>query len=187
MSVSVSVNARRLAAAAVAAGALVGTAVLPASAADHDRRSHRQDVVISSVHPDSPDRDRRTNRSLNREWVDITNKGLRSVNLDGWTLSDASGHTYTFRHYRLEGRSTVRVHSGFGRDTATDLYQDRRTPVWDRRSDTATLRNDHDRFVDAVSWDDRRNRDGRNDRDLRDRGIDRRDGHGEHDWRDGRH
>ncbi|MFF1263554.1 lamin tail domain-containing protein, partial [Streptomyces sp. NPDC058321] len=31
-------------------------------------------------------------------------------------------------------------------------YQDRRAYVWDNRSDTATLRNDHDRFVDDASW-----------------------------------
>ncbi|MEU5396619.1 lamin tail domain-containing protein [Streptomyces tibetensis] len=60
--------------------------------------------------------------------------------------------TYTFDHYRLEGRSTVRVHTGHGRDTDSDLYQDRRHYVWDNRSDTATLRNDHGRRIDSESW-----------------------------------
>ncbi|MGW2715953.1 lamin tail domain-containing protein, partial [Streptomyces sp. NPDC001356] len=31
-------------------------------------------------------------------------------------------------------------------------YQDLRAYVWDNRSDTATLRNDRDRFLDEVSW-----------------------------------
>ncbi|MFJ2398802.1 hypothetical protein ACIOTI_39570 [Streptomyces sp. NPDC087843] len=48
------------------------------------------------------------------------------MNLDGWTLSDEDGHTYTFNHYRLDGRSTARVHIGSGRDTYRDVYQDRR-------------------------------------------------------------
>lgn len=74
------------------------------------------------------------------------------MNLDHWTLTDAAGHSYTFRHFRLDGRATVRVHTGEGRDSATDVYQDRRTYVWNNDSDTATLRNDRDRLVDAVSW-----------------------------------
>lgn len=84
--------------------------------------------------------------------MDITNDTRREVNLDGWTLSDRAGHTYTFHHYRLEGRATVRVHTGIGRNSRTDLYQDRLNYVWNNRSDTATLRDDHGSFVDAVSW-----------------------------------
>ncbi|MGW4561610.1 lamin tail domain-containing protein [Streptomyces sp. NPDC004561] len=116
MSVSVSVTARH-----VAAAALVGAVALPASAVghDHDRgRAQRQHVVISAVQYDSPGRDNRSNRSLNKEWVDVTNTSRQDVNLEGWTLSDEDGHTYTFHHYRLEGRSTVRIHACEGRDSA---------------------------------------------------------------------
>ncbi|MFI9248264.1 lamin tail domain-containing protein [Streptomyces sp. NPDC053086] len=140
-------------AAAAVAAAVVGIAVLPASAAGHHPgRYHHSAVYISDVQYNSPGRDDRSNRSLNKEWVEISNDSRRSVNLDGWTLSDEDGHTYTFHHYRLDGRTTVRVHTGIGRDIRTDLYQDRRHYVWDNRSDTATLRNDHGRFVDDASW-----------------------------------
>ncbi|MFD5914854.1 lamin tail domain-containing protein [Streptomyces massasporeus] len=151
MSAFASVTARRLAAGALAAGALISVVTLPASAADHPR-PERSKVQISAVQYDSPGRDDRSNRSLNREWVEITNTGRRAVNLDGWTLRDEDGHTFTFHHYRLDGRSTVRVHTGEGRDTRTDLFQDRRNYVWDNRSDTATLRNDRGRFIDDESW-----------------------------------
>ncbi|MFG1666228.1 lamin tail domain-containing protein [Streptomyces sp. Y7] len=154
MSASASVSARRLAAAALAAGALVSVVTLPASATDHSHhaRPERSKVQISDVQYDSPGRDDRSNRSLNREWVDITNTTRHTVDLDGWTLEDEDGRTYTFDHYRLEGRATVRVHTGVGRDTDSDLYQDRRQYVWDNRSDTATLRNDRGRLVDSESW-----------------------------------
>ncbi|MCX5237559.1 lamin tail domain-containing protein [Streptomyces prunicolor] len=146
---SPSVSVRRLAAAALAAGALVGAAALPATAADH---AARPSVEISRVQADSPGPDDRSARSLNNEWVEITNHDRRSVNLDGWKLSSKDGKTYTFRHYRLDGHATVRVHTGKGRDTAHDVYQDRRDYAWDNRSDTATLRNDHRRLVDDKSW-----------------------------------
>jgi hypothetical protein len=150
LSASTSATARRLAAAALAAGALVSVVTLPASAADH--RPERSKVQISAVQYDSPGRDDRSNRSLNREWVEVTNTGRRAVNLDGWTLKDEDGHTFTFHHYRLDGRSTVRIHTGEGRDSRSDLFQDRRHYIWDNRSDTATLRNDHGRFIDNASW-----------------------------------
>ncbi|MFF0702799.1 lamin tail domain-containing protein, partial [Streptomyces tendae] len=110
-------TARRLTAAALTAGALTAAVAVPATAADHDHRAKRPNVEISRVQYDSPGRDTRSNRSLNKEWVEITNNTRRAVNLDGWTLKDEDGHTYTFRHYRLDGRATVRVHTGQGRDT----------------------------------------------------------------------
>ncbi|KFG10402.1 lamin tail domain-containing protein [Streptomyces scabiei] len=150
MSASASVTARSLVAAALAAGAVVSMVTLPASAADH-ARPERSRVTISDVQYNSPGHDDGSNRSLNREWVEITNNARRSVNLDGWTLKNEDGKTYTFEDYRLEGRTTVRIHTGRGRDTDTDLYQDSRRYIWDNR-DTATLRNDRGRYIDSDSW-----------------------------------
>ncbi|MFF4244943.1 lamin tail domain-containing protein [Streptomyces sp. NPDC001822] len=86
------------------------------------------------------------------EWVEIANQTRRAVNLDGWTLRDADGHRYRFDNVRLAGRATVRIHTGIGRDTRTDLFQDRRTYVWDNNGDTATLRDARGRTVDTDSW-----------------------------------
>ncbi|MFB7999431.1 lamin tail domain-containing protein [Streptomyces sp. NPDC056002] len=180
MSAFMSVAARRTGAAVVAAGALVGTFAASASAAPA-ARPHRESVEISGVQYDAPGWDNRSIRSLNGEWVDVTNTSRRAVNLDGWTLSGRNGRTYTFHHYRLGGRSTVRVHTGFGRDTYRDVYQGRRNHVWDNRSDTATLRDDRDWKVDTFSWG--RDRD-RNDRDYRDRGRDYRHDRDYRDYRD---
>nr|WP_244211441.1 lamin tail domain-containing protein [Streptomyces antibioticus] len=177
---SVSSSVRRLTALAGVAAAVVGAVALPASAADHHHRQYRPVVYISDVQYDSPGRDDRSNRSLKAEWVEITNDSRRAVNLDGWTLSDEDGHTYTFDHYRLNGRATVRVHTGIGRDSRRDMYQDRRAYVWDNRSDTATLRNDRDRFVDEVAWGydrDHRGDDRHHRGDDWRRGGDHRDGH----------
>ncbi|MEU6273152.1 lamin tail domain-containing protein [Streptomyces populi] len=194
MSVSTSVTARRMAAAVLAAGALVGSASVSASAAEP--RFERSHVAISRVQADAPGFDDRSARSLNAEWVEITNSGRRGIDLDGWTLSDRQGNRYTFNHYRLAGRSTVRVHTGYGRDTSRDLYQDRRNEVWDNHSDTATLRTERGRFVDSVSWGRHHDRDdhwghwndrghGRDDhrRDDHRRDDHRRDDHRGHDGR----
>ncbi|MGW2785966.1 lamin tail domain-containing protein [Streptomyces populi] len=147
---TVSISARRLTAAALSAAAITAAIAVPASAADP--RPYRHSVEISRVQYDSPGPDDRSNRSLNQEWVEITNYSRHGVNLDGWTLSDADGHSYTFDHYRLGGRSTVRVHTGVGRDSRTDLFQDRHAYVWNNDRDRAILCNDYGRFIDADSW-----------------------------------
>ncbi|MFI1394301.1 lamin tail domain-containing protein [Streptomyces sp. NPDC020681] len=162
---SASRTTRRIVATALATGAVLSAVALPASANDNDRyrdrdrdRHHGQSrVSISDVQADSPGRDNRSNRSLNAEWVEITNNGRRSVDLDGWTLRDEDGNRYRFDDVRLAGRSTVRIHTGYGRDTRTDLYQDRRNHIWDNWSDTATLRDDRGRTVDTESWGRGRN------------------------------
>lgn len=148
---SASSTARRLAATALAAGAVVSVVTLPATA--DDRGHHwRPRVEISAVQADSPGRDNHTNRSLNAEWVEITNNTRRAVNLKDWTLRDNDGNRYRFHHVHLAGRSTVRVHTGMGRDTRAHLYQDRRDYMWDNHSGKAILRNDHHRTVDTESW-----------------------------------
>ncbi|MGW3141058.1 lamin tail domain-containing protein [Streptomyces sp. NPDC001139] len=192
---SVSASVRRLTAAAAVAAAVVGGAALPAAADAQPGRAYHGSVFISAVHHASPWRDGRSNRSLNQEWADVTNDSRRAVNLDHWTLSDRDGHTYTFHHVLLQGRSTVRVHTGLGRDSRSDVYQDRRGFVWDKDFDTATLRDERGRLVDETSW-------GRHDRDGGRRDGDRRHDHdgwggrhdhdgwggrGDHDGRDGRH
>ncbi|WP_316775730.1 lamin tail domain-containing protein [Streptomyces sasae] len=187
-------TARRLGSATAVAAALVGALALPASAAAPYPAPERGTVVISAVQHDVPGRAVVSNRALNREWVDVSNTSRRDVNLSGWTLSDAEGHSYTFRHYQLEGRATVRVHTGEGRDTVRDLYQDRSRSVWNRDADSATLRNDRGRYVDSTSWglhhrrdvDDRHAFGHRGDSDDRHGFGDRRDGGDRHGFGDRR-
>lgn len=147
-------SARRITATVLASGALLAAAALPASADGrdhgHNRPAHRSAVVLGEIQYDSPGRDNGSNRSLNAEWVTVTNTSRHSVNLRGWTLSDESRRTYRF-DLRLPARSSVRVHTGVGRDTRHDVYQDRRHYVWDSR-DTATLRDNRGHKVDSESW-----------------------------------
>ncbi|MGW1817465.1 lamin tail domain-containing protein [Streptomyces sp. NPDC002125] len=149
-------SARRITATVLTAGALLGAAALPATADGRDHDRQRSAIVLGEIQYESPGRDNGSNRSLNAEWVTVTNTSRHSVNLRGWTLTDESRRSYTF-DLRLAGRSSVRVHTGVGRDTRHDVYQDRRNYVWDSR-DTATLRDNRGRKIDSESWG--RHRDG---------------------------
>ncbi|MGY4905150.1 lamin tail domain-containing protein [Streptomyces sp. 900116325] len=158
---SASRTVRRIAATALAAGSVVAVVAMPASAdSDHGRGHghHRSytSVVLGDIQYDSPGRDDWSNRSLNREWVEVTNTGRRAVNLRGWTLWDREGNLYRFGDLRLASRATVRVHTGRGNDTRRDVYQDSRDYIWSNYADKATLRDDHGRTVDTHSWGYRR-------------------------------
>ncbi|MFG2296091.1 lamin tail domain-containing protein [Streptomyces sp. NPDC048603] len=157
---SASFTTRRVLATVLAAGALVGAAALPAAAHDddrhdrHDRRGRHSSIVIGDVQHEGHGRG---SRALNREWVEVMNTGRRSVNLRGFTLTDRDGNRYRFDHLRLDGHSSVKVHTGHGRDSDRDVYQDRRHQIWDER-DTATLRDDRGNILDTASWGHRGHR-----------------------------
>ncbi|MFD7100597.1 lamin tail domain-containing protein [Streptomyces xanthophaeus] len=147
---SASVATRRTLAAILAAGALIGAAAVPATADDNrrDHRGQRSSLVIGDVRNDGRGRD---NRAQNSEWVEVRNNGRQSVELRGFTLTDQQGNRYRFKGFRLDGRSSVRIHTGQGRDTLQDLYQDRRHQIWDER-DTATLRDNRGNVIDTQTW-----------------------------------
>ncbi|MFE3584137.1 lamin tail domain-containing protein [Streptomyces vinaceus] len=148
-------SVRRIAATVLAAGAVVGAAALPAAAQDvHHQQRPR--VEISRVQADSPGRDDHSNRSLNNEWVEITNTTRDAINLRGWTLRDADGNRYRFDNTRINGRATIRIHTGTGHNTRTDLFQNSREYIWGNNGDTATLRDDRGRTIDTETWGRRR-------------------------------
>ncbi|WP_329390129.1 lamin tail domain-containing protein [Streptomyces sp. NBC_01351] len=147
---SASLATRRTLAGLLAVGALIGAAAVPAAADDHrgDHRGRHSSIVIGDV--ENADRGR-DHRALNREWVEVKNTGRHSVNLRGFTLTDRDGNRYRFHDLRLDGHSSVKVHTGNGRDTHRDVYQDRRHQIWDER-DTATLRDNRGNVIDTESW-----------------------------------
>ncbi|MFD0271372.1 lamin tail domain-containing protein [Streptomyces sp. NPDC127106] len=84
--------------------------------------------------------------------METTNTTCRSIDLRGRTLRGQQNNRYRFGDVRLQGGATPRVHTGSGRDTRRDVFQNRRDYIWDNPSDTATLRDEHGRTVDTESW-----------------------------------
>ncbi|WP_225848856.1 lamin tail domain-containing protein [Streptomyces sp. HPF1205] len=109
-------------------------------------------VHLSEIYYNSPGSDTGSNASLNAEWVKITNSTTRSADLTGWTLTDASRHTYRFGSYRLGAGKSVYVHTGRGGNTALNRYQGRSWYVWNNDKDTATLRRSTGTRVDVCAY-----------------------------------
>ncbi len=106
------------------------------------------DVRINYVHYDAYGND---HYNLNDEYVVLKNYG-DSVNLFGWTLMDEAGHYYVFPNIVLESGATVKIHSGCGVDTSTDLYWCSDWAIWNNNGDTAFLYDSSGNLVDSYSW-----------------------------------
>lgn len=133
---------------AVLAATVLPLAVFsPALAAPH--------VKISAVYFDpGPGPDPAS--QLNLEYVVIRNNGAHAVRLRGWRLHDipraGTVNTYHFPKFRLRPGKTVRIHTGKGHRTKTDLYWGLSYYVWGDDSDKATLENRRGNVMSTCRW-----------------------------------
>jgi len=130
--------------------AAAGLALLPTQA------QAAGSVHLAKIYYNSPGSDTRSNTSLNAEWVQVTNSTAKAVTLKKWTLTDASRHTYTFGTFTLKAHATVTVHTGKGRNTTANVYQQRAAYVWNNDKDKATLRTSSGAVHDTCSYDSTR-------------------------------
>ncbi|WP_148416322.1 lamin tail domain-containing protein [Haloferax sp. KTX1] len=97
------------------------------------------DGLSVSVVADAPGND---NDNLNEEYVTLRNDGDATIDLSGWTVSDAAGATYTFAEgSELNPGASLTLHTGSGTDTDEDVYWGRGGAVWNNGGDTVTVRN----------------------------------------------
>src|SRR5450759_2058289 len=92
-----------------------------------------------------------SNLNLKDEWVKVTNKGSSPVSLTGWKIGDdGSKHTYTFPSYTLDSGSAVTVYTGKGTSTATELYWQLGSPIWNNDGDIAYLFENSGKLVSTL-------------------------------------
>ena len=133
------------------AAALASFLVIPLTAVEAQAAPP---VRFSRVQYDSPGSDTGSNRSLNAEWAQLHNYGSRTRALTGWTIRDRSGHVYRFPRFSLKPGRSVRLHTGRGQNSASDLYWRQGAYVWNNTGDRAILRNKAGSRVDTCTWID---------------------------------
>jgi len=74
----------------------------------------------------------------NGEWVCFKNYDSQLADLARWYVEDAARHRYTFHACLLAPGAIVRLHSGPGADTPTDVFWGGGT-VWNNDHDTVDL------------------------------------------------
>lgn len=137
----------RIIAAAATVMAAVGAALVPVQA-----EAATGSVHLHQIYYNSPGSDTGSDTSLNAEWIRIANTTSKPVSLTGWTVTDASRHTYTFGTYTLGAGRIVAVHTGKGTNTTAHRYQQRSWYVWNNNTDRATLGRADGTWVDNCSY-----------------------------------
>ena len=92
---------------------------------------------LVEIYYNSPGRDNGSNKSLNGEWFkfyDQASHGYRGITV---SVSDAAGNTWVGK-LTINPGASVKVHTGKGKNTATDLYWGRSSYAWNNTADTAT-------------------------------------------------
>lgn len=136
----------RLGVAVAAAALIVPLTAVEASAAPPIR--------FARVQYDSPGTDTDTNVSRNAEWIRVKNYGNRRRDLTGWKIRDRGGNQYRFPKFVLRPGKSVKVHTGRGRNTATDLYWRKDNFIWNNSGDKAILKKRGGERVDVCKWGD---------------------------------
>ena len=79
------------------------------------------------------------------EYVCLTNQDSTPADMSSWVLRNVLGRSYNFpTGFSLAPGQTVRVHTGAGADSATDLHWAYRVnPAWEN-GDKLTLHNNED-------------------------------------------
>ncbi|MBU4265703.1 MAG: lamin tail domain-containing protein [Candidatus Altiarchaeales archaeon] len=106
------------------------------------------DIRISAVQFDAPGAE---SENLNGEWVEVSNSGVE-VDMTRWTLQDEQEHIYTFPSgFEIETGGSVKIHTGEGTDTSSDLYWNLGRGVWNNNGDTAILKDQDGEIVDEMN------------------------------------
>lgn len=99
---------------------------------------------------DAPGND---NDNKSQEWVCFINEGTQTVEMEGWIIKDEYGWAYTFPPFTLEPGGEVRLHTGCGQNTATDIYWCKEGyAVWNNDGDTVFLFDGSGSLVSEYSY-----------------------------------
>jgi len=107
-------------------------------------------LVVSDLHVDPADDDR---KNLAAEYVEFRNAGDEALDLSGYTIRDEAGAEFAVPDgFVLAPGARVRLHTGAGESTATDLYWDAGAPVWNNDGDTVVVLDETATEVLAYSY-----------------------------------
>ncbi|MBW1876890.1 MAG: lamin tail domain-containing protein [Deltaproteobacteria bacterium] len=106
---------------------------------------------ITSFHANAPGDDR---QNVNGEYLRVTNVTAEPVNLDGFTIADRTGRSWTLPSLIVPAGHTVKLHSGVGGnqvspDQQLTVHLGSNSPIWNNKYDRATLYDRFGRVVDA--------------------------------------
>ena len=103
-----------------------------------DSRTGDESLSVVEIHEDAAG-DEYDN--LDDEYVVFENTGDTTIDLGGYTVADEADHVYTFPSgVSLDPGEEIRLTTGIGTDTRSEVFWDQEAPVWNNGGDTVTVR-----------------------------------------------
>jgi micrococcal nuclease len=90
---------------------------------------------------------------LSLESVALLNNGSVSVDMTNWTCKDESTHIYGFKSVTLPPMAKLSLRSGYGTDTAAEVYWNLESSIWNNDGDVCFVRDENGLLVDAVRYE----------------------------------
>ena len=95
-------------------------------------------LVVDAIHADAAGND---HENENDEWIRFRNAGDATLDVSGWTVSDAAGHDYVVpAGTTLEPGASITLYTGSGADAADSLYWGSDAAIWNNEGDTVVVR-----------------------------------------------
>ena len=106
---------------------------------------------ITSFHANAPGDD---SENVNGEYLRVCNVTNEPVDLDGYKITKATGQSWTLPSVTVPAGHTFKLISGEGKNQANaaeqiEVYLGERTPVWNNKSDKATIFDRFGQVIDA--------------------------------------
>ncbi len=109
-------------------------------------KTPQPDVYISDINPSSDEKN---------DYVEIKNAESSTNDLTDWWIKADSGERYDFPSgFDLGGGDEVKVRSGIGSDTSSNLYWGLSDSLWTDKDNCAYLRDDDGDLIDKKCVDD---------------------------------
>jgi hypothetical protein len=97
------------------------------------------------------------NGSQDSEWISLYFNGTNNapdLNMTNWAMTDQDGNLFSFGNFLLENKKSVRIHSGIGINTTSDLFWNSTVEVLDDFGDDVSLISNLDFPVDFMNYTD---------------------------------
>lgn len=86
------------------------------------------------------------------EYVEIRNDDTHSIQLQNWTLEDASAHIFTFPNFVMIPGQVCRVYTNENHPEWCGFNFESLSAIWNNTGDTASLRNNNNDLIDTYSY-----------------------------------
>jgi hypothetical protein len=133
--------------------ALLLVAATTAIAAPAAQAAVVKPLDIVKIHFDPPGKDAATNSGYTQEYIQVKNTGSSTLTLTGYTIRDDGPQKFSFpKGTKLAAGKTLTIRSGTGKNSATTLYWNKASYIWNNTGDSARTYNSAGKLLETCKY-----------------------------------